>query len=166
MWVPWLINICYMTHSYVWHDSFIFVTCIVHMCDMAHSYVRHDPVTCVTRPINMCNTTHSYGWHDSLMCATWPIHTCEMTHVYVQHDPFTRVTWPTHMCDVHHSYMRHARPIHTNHLSVWHDTSIPVTWQNTHTHSNPLTHQHVKQPYIQKNTFPRKIFPNLYKKTL
>ena len=29
--VTWLIHMCDMTHSYVWHDSFI--------CDMTHSYV-------------------------------------------------------------------------------------------------------------------------------
>ena len=36
--------ICDMTHSYVWHDSFICVTCLIHMrhasfiCDMPNSY--------------------------------------------------------------------------------------------------------------------------------
>ena len=33
---------CDMTHSYVWHDSFICVTWLIHMCDMTHSYVCHD----------------------------------------------------------------------------------------------------------------------------
>ena len=28
-----------MPHSYVWHASFICVTCLIHMCDMPHSYV-------------------------------------------------------------------------------------------------------------------------------
>jgi len=41
-----------MTHSYVWHDSFICVTWLIHMCDMTHSYV----------------------WHDSFICVTWFIH--------------------------------------------------------------------------------------------
>ena len=34
-----------MTHSYVWHDSFICVTWLIHMCDMTHSYVCHESST-------------------------------------------------------------------------------------------------------------------------
>ena len=46
--VTWLIHMCDMTHSYVWHDSsngcsslygndsFICVTWLIHMCDMTH----------------------------------------------------------------------------------------------------------------------------------
>jgi len=37
-----------MTHSYVWHDSFICVTWLIHMCDVTHSYVWHDSFTYVT----------------------------------------------------------------------------------------------------------------------
>jgi len=36
-------HVCDMTHSYVWHDSFICVTWLIHMCDMTHSYVWRDP---------------------------------------------------------------------------------------------------------------------------
>jgi len=48
-----------MTHSYVWHDSFICVTWLIHMCDMTHSYVWHDSFICVTWLI-----------HDYILCAT------------------------------------------------------------------------------------------------
>jgi len=40
--VTWLIHMCDMTHSYVWHDSFICVTWLIHMCNMTDSYVRRD----------------------------------------------------------------------------------------------------------------------------
>jgi len=84
---------CDMTHSYVWHDSFI------HMCDMAHSYVWHDSFICV---------------NDSFICVAWLIHTCDMSHSYVLqhsfmcamtqsnvwHDSFIRVTWLNHTCDM------------------------------------------------------------------
>ena len=37
--VPWLIHVCDMTHTHVWHDSFISVTWLIHMCDMTHSSI-------------------------------------------------------------------------------------------------------------------------------
>jgi len=102
-----------MTHSYVWHDSFICVTWLIHMCDMTHSYVWHDAFICVTWLIHMRGMTHSYVWHDSFICVTWLIHMCGMTHSYVWHDSFICVTWLIHMCDMTHSY-------------VWHDSFICV----------------------------------------
>jgi len=33
------VDMCDMTYSYVWHDSFICVTWLIHKCDMTHSYV-------------------------------------------------------------------------------------------------------------------------------
>jgi len=104
---------CDMTHSYVWHDSFICGTWLFHMWDMTHSYVWHDSFICVTWRIHMCDMTHSYvwqdsfacvthscAWHDTLICVTWPIHMCDMTHSYVWHDSFIRATWLIRMCDM------------------------------------------------------------------
>jgi len=39
MCTTWLILVCDMTHSYVWHDSFLFVTWLFLKCDMTISYV-------------------------------------------------------------------------------------------------------------------------------
>jgi len=72
---------CDMTHSYVWHDLFIFATWLIHMCDMTYSYVRHDSFICVTWLIHMCDMTRSYVWHDSFICATWLIHMCDMNYL-------------------------------------------------------------------------------------
>ena len=69
--VIWLIHLCDMTHSYVWHDSFICVTCPIHAGGW---------FICVTWRIHMCDMTHSYVWHDAFMCVTWRIHMCDMTH--------------------------------------------------------------------------------------
>ena len=49
----WLIDMCDVTHSYVWHDSFICVTTLIHRGDVTHSYVWHGPFICVTWPIHM-----------------------------------------------------------------------------------------------------------------
>jgi len=90
----------YVTHLYMWHDSFICVTWLIHMCDMTHSYVWH--------------VTHLYMWHDSFICVTWLIHmcdmwripTCDMTHSYAGHDSFIHMSLMTCVsCDKTHSYM-------------------------------------------------------------
>jgi len=83
--VTWLIHMCDITHSHVWHHSFICVTWLIHMCDMTHSYVWHVPFICVTWLMHACDMTHSYVWHDSFMCVTWLIHMCNTTHPYVWH---------------------------------------------------------------------------------
>ena len=74
---------CDMTHSYVWHDSFICVTWLNHVCHMTHSYVWRGSFACVTWLNHICDMTHSYVHHDPLICATWLIHMCHMTHAHV-----------------------------------------------------------------------------------
>jgi len=120
---------CDMTHSYVWHDSFICVTWLIHMCDMTHSSVWHDSFICVTWLhlllsrrtwpatwlIHMCDITHAYVWHHSFICVTWLIRMCGMTHLYVWQNACICVTWLIHMCDMTHS-------------NAWHDSFISVTW--------------------------------------
>jgi len=131
--------VCDMTHSHVWHDSFMCVTWLIHMCDMTH---LHDTFTCVTWLIHVCDMTHSHvwhvthddlyvtwliqshGWHDSFMCVTWLIHMCDMTHLHEQavgeavraawwHDSYG--TWLIYICDMTHSH-------------VWDDLFICVPW--------------------------------------
>jgi len=86
-----------MTHSYVWHASFICVTWLIHMCDLTDSYVWHDSFMRVTWLIHMCDTTHSYVWHASWRIPireTRLIHMCDMPHdvfLYVRHDSFVCV---------------------------------------------------------------------------
>ena len=114
-----------MTHSYVWHDSFIRVTWLIHMCDIADSL--HDSFICVTWLIHMCDMTHSYVWHDSFICVTWLIRMCDMTHSCVWHDSFICLTCIMHMCDLTSSYL-------------WHASFIRVTWI---LHTCDMTHSHV-----------------------
>ena len=76
-----------MTHSYVWHDSFICVTWLIHMCDMTHSYVWHHSFnhthnlsvaqqpTTMTSWIYGCDMTCWYLWHDWFTCLTFHIYT-------------------------------------------------------------------------------------------
>ena len=128
----WSPQVCDMTHSYVWHDSFINVTWLIHKCDMTHSYVWQDSSIypqspcasstsgvprCVTWLIHMCDMTHLYVWHDSSINVTWLIHRCDMTHSYMWQDSFIYpqspcalstsgvlgcMAWLAHMCDMTH----------------------------------------------------------------
>jgi len=116
-WTP--VHVCGVTHSYVWHDSFICVTWLIHVygdttqsyvswvhwffgipAHTTHSYAWHDPFMCLEWVIHICAITHSYVWHDSFICVTRLIHMCDMTHSYVWHDSFICVTWLIHMCGV------------------------------------------------------------------
>jgi len=61
-----------LTHSYMWHDSFIQI--VADFWCLTHSYVRRDSFICATWLIHMCNATDSYMRRDSFIWATWLIH--------------------------------------------------------------------------------------------
>jgi len=83
--VTWLIHICDMTHSYVWHDSFICVTWYVwhDHCDtivmrciwvMSHKSMRH--VTFINE------SCHTYAWVMSHIEVSKITHMNESYHTY------------------------------------------------------------------------------------
>jgi len=151
--VTWLIHIVYMTSSYVWRDSFICVAWLIHMCDMSHSCVLHDSFTCMTWLIHMCG-------HDSFICvAGWLIH--------LSYDAFIRVTWRIHWCDTTHAYMWHDSALEVGFYDVEnkvsHDAFTFVAWlihmwhaasicTYTHTHTNTHTHTHT-HTYVWYDSF-------------
>ena len=130
----------------VWHDAFICVTWLIYLCDITHSHVWHGSLMCATR-IQMSDMTHSFTcviwiylrvWHDSFTIshmwhaafigATCLIHTCDMTHSHVWHDSLMAfamlldssicVTWLIRVCDITHSAV----------FPTWHESSSCVTW--------------------------------------
>jgi len=125
-----------MTHSYVWHDSFIRVTRLIHTCDLTHSYVWHDSFIRVTRLIHTCNTTHSNMQHDLLIHATWLAHLFTRMSHDTCHDSFIHVTWRIHIRHIPH--LKSHRTVHpdTTHPYIctnesWQitcDSFIHVTW--------------------------------------
>jgi len=108
--VTWLIQICNMTHAYVWHASCVLATCLV----------------------DKCVVTRGYVWRDSLMWAKWKhinrydlnIHTYIVLKRYVCCDSLVCVTW---LIDV--SQMKthkHIRLKHIKHTLFWKDIFLNV----------------------------------------
>jgi len=127
----------HMTYLYVWHDSFIRVTCRIH--EWTQDPQRYVKVY-VKSLIYMCDIIRSYVWQNSrpraicwgmcdmtdlFICLTWLIHMCDMSHSWVNSRP-TAICWG--MCDMTHSY-------------VWHDSLTCVTWL---IHTCDTTHFHVQ----------------------
>jgi len=128
--VTWLIHTYEITHSYVWHDSFMYV----YMCDknLTQSCLQHwhyvmIPSHCRQQQWRSARNdmTHSYVWHDSFVCVTWLI------HVYIR----ATWTWLNHTCAIDTTSWcpRVAasssgvlpKLIHTSgmtHSYVWHDS--------------------------------------------
>jgi len=101
-------------HLYSSIDEFIRVTCLMYMCDLTHSYVWHDTLICVTcrsasHLHHTCCLCCVFTWrsHDSFVCVTGLIHMCDMTRSYVRHDSFIFVTRLIHMCDMTRLYLWH-----------------------------------------------------------
>ena len=73
-----------MTHSYTWHDWFLFVTVLI---------------TCLTWLVHIFDMTHAYMFYDLFMCMAWLPDMCHMTHSYVWY--FVRdMHHVTHACDM------------------------------------------------------------------
>jgi len=155
--VTWLVDMCDMTHSCVWHD-----TCAwwcIHVCDMTHSYVCQDSFTCCAgsrwcihmshwtshvtpmshvTPIDESCHTHGRRWaaDSPLGNVTRLIHMCDMTRPFVWHDVVMcaiYLTWLLHVCDMAYAYVCHDSfifvkwRVHTCDMTPW---CVRVTWQN------------------------------------
>ena len=147
MCVTWLLHVCDMPYSCVWHASFICTTWLIHMRDMSHSYIWYGSFICVGMP-------HSCMWYDSFVCVTCLIHMRDMTHSNTWHDSFICVPWQemkrlkriskficgTWLMDMSDMTHEHVRPdsfirakglIHTRdmtHSYEWNDSFMCVTW--------------------------------------
>jgi len=123
----WLIDMCDMTHWYVWnmthwyawHDSFMSggasrisagPRAEGTRATWLHSCVWLDWFTCegarcLTWLINVCDMIHWYAWHDTFLsggasrtsAGPRTEYMCDMTHWYVWHDSLICVTWLIHM---------------------------------------------------------------------
>ena len=118
----WLICMCDMTHSYVWHDSFICVTWLIHMCDMTHLSrtwtcdMTHPSITHIwirdeepsvmneSRVTWLIHLSHTYEW-EMKNPASWMSHVSRMNE--------SRHTWT---CDMTHSSITRMNERHLPHI--------------------------------------------------
>jgi len=118
---------CDLTHTYVWHASYICVTWLIHMCDLTHSYVWPDSFICVTclMYLMMLLLAHFDVLHDEdkLLCFKRLIRLCDITHTFMWHDSYSytctwwRCCWPILTCCM----------MKTSCLA-WRDSYVCVTW--------------------------------------
>jgi len=130
----------FVTHSYVWRDSFVCVWHDSFMCDMTHSNVWHDTIMTQSQDMIQLQDESVSSWliHVSswlIHVSSWRIHTCDVTHSYVWCDSFMCVTWLIRMCDM--TQLWHNHKIWYNcKTSLWvrdsfmwvRDAFIRVTW--------------------------------------
>jgi len=181
----WLIPIfektspCHMTHSYVWHNFFIWVIWLIHMSHAAQLYVWCGSCIRMTGPTHMEKKSNSNTfwcqslrwlplWHDSCTCATCLFDLCHMTHSYVSRGSFmwegknpTQIVVnliletnpPCHTSPIHVCDMTHLY-VCINDSHVRDDSLIFVAWlihmcDKTHLHENQFQFQYSLNPMFE-----------------
>jgi len=119
--VPWLIHMCAMTHSHVWHDSFRCMTWLIHMCAMTHSYVWHNSVIYVPWLI------YTVPWllhvcEKKIQCARRVCEKNAVTHLRVCHDSFIWISHGTRVNESRQKIQCAPRVLHQLYLCshAWH----------------------------------------------
>jgi len=131
--------------SYVW---------LIHMCDMTHSYMWHDSFICVAWLIHICDMTHSFEWHDSFICMTFVVFVYIFVHIYVwvmSHLLTIHVTHMNESCQTYGWVMSHIWMSHVKHMdeschtyewvmsNIW-MSHVTLMNQSCHTHGWVMSH--------------------------
>jgi len=115
----WLVQMCDMTHSYVWRDSVMCATWLIHMCDVTHSCVYHHSFRRLTWHIHVCTTTPS----NAFTCVAWQRHVLyiarvnESCHTYEWVTSHIWMSHVAHMTESCHTYKWVMSHIWTSHVT-------------------------------------------------
>jgi len=171
--------------NFVWHDSLIRVPRLNYMRAMTHLYVCHESFTYVTwltsklvaimtlmginlvwRNTQTCARTHSCVCHDSLRCVTTltrrfivimtliGINSVYMTHLYVCHDSFICVPWLIHIRDMTHQRIHRGQEPHRLLQNTWCQESLCTSRersQGLHTYTDKRCAYIYRHTLIQTN---------------
>jgi len=140
--------ICDMTRSYMWHDSFIYVTWFVHTCDMTRPFHfgmlhTYDDTTKtwranVSQTVTVAFPTPSLHSHWLIFTQSFPhthFHTMslsysDVTRSYIWRDLFVCVTWLAHICDTTKTWQ----------ANVSRTVALALTTPSLHSHSPPASY--------------------------
>jgi len=118
--VPCLIDMCTVTHSHVYHDSFTCVIWLIDMCTMTHQHVCYMSHSCVWHVswvavcCSMCNVLQCVAVCCSvLQCVAVCVMCCSVLQMMVQNLE---------------GDMTHLHVCYVSHSCVWHVSFMCVTW--------------------------------------
>jgi len=150
---------CDMTHSNVWHDSFICVTRPIHMCDMTHTYTWHAAFICVTCLVNMCDMPHSYACHtyERNVSHIWKrrvTHMNESRVTYLRHATRKKDVMLHKRCHVaHRKSSRHAYEWVMSHMSMRHTSRMHVPCHTYKVVTSRIPMRHVTRRWSSRHAF-------------
>jgi len=126
----WLISMCNMTHSHVWHDSFTCVAWRTRMCawSMSHMRIRH-----ATRVNETC---HTCEWV-TLRIEISHSDTSANVHAHMRIRHATHVNETCHTCEWVTLHMEIVRTRHATHVTHAHTSCPTYPW-----HMSCDTEQH------------------------
>jgi len=140
MCVSWLIHMCDMPYSCVWHDlTHSYMCCryshmwtwLMYVCDVTNSHTCNMPDACVLHSYT-CNMTNTNDMTSqqlySHIYATWHIHTCDISPSHLQRDSFTAVTLVSRlrMCDMTYTHTK-KKKCDMTYSYVWHQSFTSAT---------------------------------------
>jgi len=131
----------------MWHDSFIYVTWLIHICDMTHSYMWHDSC-CI-----WLSLTHRTWMHPGVVNESCHIHMCDMTHSYDMNDLWrSHVTYMNESCHIYEWVMSHIQSptyiwMHLGAFNAPHSQHTSGAWGALHApsciHICDMTHSYM-----------------------
>jgi len=134
---------CDVTHSYVWHDSFICVTWLIRMCDATHSYIcdttHVTQTSCHTheRVTSHIKRSHGTGLNNHVTHMNESCHTYEWVMTY-QNRQIDVLCHTYESSDTSGWVMSHVWMSHVTHMNESCDTYVN---ESCHTYEWVMSHE-------------------------
>jgi len=124
--VTWLIRMCDMTQSYVWHDSFVCVTWLIRMRDMTHSYVWHRHESEISTETSICCNSNERP-------CLQQVRERDMSHIWMSHVAYINVSCCIYEWVMSHIWLLFAMQMGTLRSCTYCESThlhVPISWGN------------------------------------